>query len=144
MGSAQHARAGAGRMIRTRVRMIRAGSDDPGGGPDELEDRLVVAQDRMSGWRSGCPGRVRMIRDGVRMIRLQGGASVAFGRISRTVRAGVRIVRALSGSSGPPSGSSGHPGPWCFFLSVFMHVFRFRFSLLPSFFTVNSLVPEYA
>ena len=73
MGSAQHAHTGAGRMIRVRSRMIRAGPDDPGGGPDDPETRLVEAQGRMSGWRSGHPGRVRMIRDGVRMIRLQGG-----------------------------------------------------------------------
>ena len=66
-------------MIRVRSRMIRAGPDDPGGGPDELETRLVVVQVRMSGWGSGHPGRVRMIRDGVRMIRLQVGASGAFG-----------------------------------------------------------------
>ena len=71
MGSAQHARAGAGRMIRARGRMIRAGPDGPGGGPDELDVRLVVAQGRMSGWGSRCPGRARMIQDWVRMIRLQ-------------------------------------------------------------------------
>ena len=79
MGSAQHARAGAGRMIRGWSWMIQAGPDDPGGGPDELETQMVVVQVRMSGWGSGCPGRVRMIRDGVRMIRLQVGASGAFG-----------------------------------------------------------------
>ncbi len=44
MGSAQHARAGASRMIRGWSRMIQAGPDDPGGGPDELEARLVVVQ----------------------------------------------------------------------------------------------------
>ena len=79
MGSAQHAHTGAGRMIRVRSRMIRAGPDDPGGGPDDPETRLVEAQGRMSGWRSGRPGRVRMIRDAVQMIRLQGEASVVFG-----------------------------------------------------------------
>ena len=79
MGSAQHARAGAGRMIRGWSRMIRAGPDDPGGGPDELETRLVAVQVRMSGWGSGRPGRVRMIWDVVRMIRLQVGASGVFG-----------------------------------------------------------------
>ena len=59
--------------------MIRAGPDGPGGGPDELEARLVAVQGRMSGWGSGRPGRVRMIRDGIRMIRLQGRASGVFG-----------------------------------------------------------------
>ena len=59
--------------------MIRGGSDDPGGGPDELETRLVVVQVRMSGRGSGHPGRVRMIRDVVRMIWLQVGALGVFG-----------------------------------------------------------------
>ena len=68
-------------MIRMGFRMIRAGPDGPGGGPDELDARLVAAQDRMSGWGSGLPGRVRMIRDEVWMIRLQVGASGAFGVI---------------------------------------------------------------
>ena len=71
MGSAQHARADARRMIQGRSRMIQAGPDDPGGGPEELETRLVVMQVRMSGSGSGCPGRVRMIR-------LQVGASGVF------------------------------------------------------------------
>ena len=44
-----------------------------------MEMRLVAVQVRMSGWGSGCPGRVRMIRDWVRMIRLQVGASGVFG-----------------------------------------------------------------
>ena len=78
MGLAQHARAGAGRMIRGWSQMIRAGPDDPGGGPDEQETRLVVVQVRMSGWGSGRPGMVWMIRDVVRMIRLQVGASGVF------------------------------------------------------------------
>ena len=59
--------------------MIRAGPDDPGGGPDELETRLVAVQVRMSGWGFGCPGRVRMIRDAAWMIRLQVRPSGAFG-----------------------------------------------------------------
>ena len=59
--------------------MIRAGPNGPGGGPDELDARLVAVHGRMSGWGSGRPGRVRMIRDRVRMIRLQVGASGAFG-----------------------------------------------------------------
>ena len=71
MGSAQHAHTGASRMSRVRSGMIRAGPDGPGGGPDDPDARLVEAQGRMSGWRSECPGRVRMIRDWVRMIRLQ-------------------------------------------------------------------------
>ena len=79
MGSAQHTRAGAGRMIWGWSRMIRAGPDDPGGGPNELVMQAVAVQVRMSGWGSGCPGRVRMIRGGVRMIRLHVGASGVFG-----------------------------------------------------------------
>ena len=80
-------------MIRVRSRMIRAGPDGPGGGPDDPETRLVEAQGRMSGWRSGRPGRVRMIRDGVRMIRLQVGASGVFGTVTRMIRRGTRMIR---------------------------------------------------
>ena len=79
MGLAQHTHAGAGRMIRGWIRMIRTGPDDPGGGPDELVMQAVMMQVRMSGWGSGCPGRVRMIRGGVRMIRLHVGALGVFG-----------------------------------------------------------------
>ena len=43
-------------MIRVRSRMIRAGPDGPGGGPNDPETRLVEAQGRMSGWRTGRPG----------------------------------------------------------------------------------------
>ena len=37
--------------------MIRACPDGPGGGPDDLEARLVEAQGRMSGWVSGWSGQ---------------------------------------------------------------------------------------
>ena len=98
--------------------------------------RMVARMIRASG--------VWMIRAAIRMIRLRragfgclrahypdhpGGGPDRPGSV-RIIRAAVRIVRPV----------------WslALFLSVFTYVFRFRFSLLPSFFTVNSLVPEYA
>ena len=42
-------------MIRVQSRMIRAGPDDPGGGPDGPDARLMEAQGRMSGWSGQGP-----------------------------------------------------------------------------------------
>ena len=73
--------------------MIWAGPDGPGGGPDELDARLVAAQGRMSGWGSGRPGRVRTSG--------QGPDGPASGGSFGCLRG------ELAGSSGPGSGSSG-------------------------------------
>ena len=120
--------------------MIRAGPDGPGGGPDDPETRLVEAQGRMSGWRSGRPGRVRMIQDGVRMIRLRHGASGVFRHICRSVQTDVRIIWASAGSSETSFRSSGQAESWLFFSSIFL----LRFFLSLEFSMVAPEVPEYA
>ena len=73
--------------------MIRAGPDDPGGGPDELVTQAVAVQVRMSGWGPGRPGRVRTSG--------QGPDGPASGGRFGCLRG------ELAGLSGPWSGSSG-------------------------------------
>ena len=78
-----------------------------------------------------------MIRDFVRVVRLRGAASGVVGRIIRIVQTEVQIVRDLVWIVRPVWDLAD-------FFSVFTHVFRFRFCLLPSFSMANSLVPKYA